>query len=189
MAGTAAQVFTLTALFEQFLADKRFGEGVSATTVRWYRSGWELFGLRSSSFSTDLRQPLAERAAKEIELEVFLEHRAATVARQRQTGTVNSYGVSVNSFLHWLWKEGHLISRMRFPTVPVARRLPIAFSIEDVKKLVRFVPQEIANARIRVVALLTLDCGIGLEEALNLTREDVNGQTEHQGALHVSDRS
>ena len=48
------------------------------------------------------------------------------------------------------------------------------FTIGHVKRLIRFIPQTINDARIRVMALLTLDCGATLNEGLQLSKADID---------------
>jgi hypothetical protein len=93
--------FEIEKIFDAFLKEKQFLCGASPATVRIYSKAWaayksyvectcEINGDRVKSFTL--------HATQEI-----------------QPGCVNAYARSVNSFLTWLYENGHVATRMRVP--------------------------------------------------------------------------
>ncbi|MBN1368005.1 MAG: tyrosine-type recombinase/integrase [Dehalococcoidales bacterium] len=93
--------------------------------------------------------------------------------RPLSPGSINTYARGIHSFWSWLKREG-LIRNNPLATVPapkLPKRLPRAFSEEEVKKILIAVKN---RPRDRAMVQLVLDSGIRLSECLGLALKDVD---------------
>jgi integrase len=166
----------LRELYSRFLLEKRCLDGISGTTLKWYEHGWNFFGIGSWPVLIDPTRLETTRIPEERALDILIHDRVNLLASEgKPKGTINSYLVALNSFLNWAWTEKYLLKQLKIESLESEERTAATvFTNGHVKRLVRFVPETINDARIRVISLLTLDCGITLNEALHLNKADID---------------
>ena len=103
---------------------------------------------------------------------------AAWVVRLREhrltAGGVNILTRAVSSYLSWLHEEGITADHLRVKQLPNPPRPLKTFSDAEVRRIVMFRPKGRAQTRIWTLAVLLLDTGLRITEALNLQRGDVD---------------
>ncbi len=87
-----------------------------------------------------------------------------------KTVTCNTYIRGVNSFLSWLYENGHLSEHLKIKQLKAECKVMTYLSDVKVKSLVNFKPKGVAQKRVWTIAMLCLDTGIRVEEALSLQR-------------------
>jgi integrase/recombinase XerD len=148
-------------LCEHFIREKQYLANVSPATVAGYRWAWKAFA------------PVFDgtNAAQKPDL-------LARIAALREGGlspvTVNTYLRSFNTFFAWLHREGHLPTLMKVPRLKEEKKLITAFSAEQIERLISFRPRTLTERRQHALSCLILDTGIRINEALSLTRTDVD---------------
>jgi site-specific recombinase XerC len=90
-------------LFEQFLAQRRYLQNVTPSTIEWYETA---FKALQKSLGLDV-PPLTKSALQQFVVEV----------RQRGVKPVscNTYIKALNAFCLWLHQEGHFAERLQLP--------------------------------------------------------------------------
>jgi integrase/recombinase XerD len=102
---------------------------------------------------------------------------AAVIAMRERglsAGGINLRLRSINSFLGWLHEEGHLREPLRVKLLKNPPKPIQTLSDQDVKRVVTYRPKGRIETRTWVLALVLLDCGLRISEALGLERADVD---------------
>jgi integrase/recombinase XerD len=132
----------------------------SPRTVRTYRQALAAFGL-----------VLRDAPISKLTLDAF-------VIAQRQRGLtpggINVYARTINSYLTWLHEEGHVADRLRIKLLPNRPKPYQTFSDLDIRRVVTFAPKRWADCRTWALAVLLLDTGLRISEALGIEREHVD---------------
>jgi integrase len=77
---------------------------------------------------------------------------------------VNMYARTVNSYLTWLYQEGHVPSRLRVQLLRAPQRQIALLNQDDIRRLLRFSPQVRIQRRTWTLILLLLDTGIRIDD-------------------------
>ena len=150
-------------LFQAFARARRYTKGVSKRTEGWYWQSWHAF----ESVLADASPETLTKSAFTAEIETMLSREVSPI-------TINTYARAINAFLHWLSEEGHCpkpitIPRLKEPDVVIPTLKP-----EDVQRLLQHRPTCKNHKRAQMLALLILDTGLRLKEALSLRRDDID---------------
>ncbi|HXD15987.1 MAG TPA: tyrosine-type recombinase/integrase [Vicinamibacterales bacterium] len=94
--------------------------------------------------------------------------------RGLQPGGVNVYARTINSYLTWLHEEGHAAERLRIKLLPNPPKPYAILSDADIRRLVTHRPKPWPQLRAWTLAVLLLDTGLRITEALSLEREHVD---------------
>ena len=145
----------LSALIEQFVQHGTCLREWTPDTVRTYR-----YSLREL--------PSEVSKASLNDLVVALHQRGLS------PGGINLRIRSINSFLTWLHEEGHAgehhrIKLLRNPPKPID-----VLNDQDIKRLMTHRPHGKIETRTWTLAMLLLDCGLRINEALGLERANVD---------------
>jgi site-specific recombinase XerD len=103
---------------------------------------------------------------------------AAVVAMRERgltPGGVNLRARAMNSYLTWLHEEeGHIPERFRIKLLKNPPKPIQTLTDKEVQRLAAFRPKGRIQVRTWVLAMLLLDCGLRIGEALSLERENVD---------------
>ena len=103
---------------------------------------------------------------------------AAFVVALRDSGvspvSCNTYCRAVNAYLRWLHEEGHATEVLRIPPMETEKKILATFNRSQVDAFLNWKPRLFAEYRLHALVALLLDCGLRIEEALQLTREQID---------------
>jgi integrase/recombinase XerC len=150
---------TIATLAQQFLDHGRYLRGWSPKTTRTYTQAFALFSFDSAD---DLSKASLQQFVRSLQ------------ERGLSPGGVNVRLRSVNSLLTWLHEEGHTGERLRVRLLRAPVRTITPLSDHDVRRLVGFKSTVIRMRRVHALAMVLLDTGLRIEEALTLLRTRVD---------------
>jgi integrase/recombinase XerD len=139
---------------EQFITERLYLKGVSAATLAWYRSSFKAF-----SGALDSKQTIIERIA--------------TLRKTNSAISINTYLRGVNAYFRWLHEERHL-DLIKIPRLKEEQKVLATLTAGDAKRLILFRPEGANLTRAHTLALLLLDTGLRISEALSLGWERVD---------------
>jgi integrase/recombinase XerD len=152
---------SLEEIFEQFLKERTYLKGSSPKTLTFYRSSFRAYQKFSGSATTPTK----------ADLDAF-------VTGMREAGmkivTVNTYIRGMNSFLSWLHENGYISEHLKAKQLKADWKVMTYLSDAEVKQLTGYKPKGIAETRVWVIAMVCLDTGIRIEEALSLQRSKLD---------------
>jgi integrase/recombinase XerD len=93
---------------------------------------------------------------------------------QIKPGSANGYARSINSFLTWLFDAGHTDKRLKVPLQKLEKRVLKTYSFDEVSKIISFKPKTREEKRILAVLFFLIDTGARINEALTLTRKNID---------------
>jgi integrase/recombinase XerD len=136
--------------FQQFIHERQYLQNVSPRTLEWYATSFKWLPCEAPS-QAQLND---------------------AVVRMRQKGLkptgCNSVGRAVNAYMKWAELPGR-IRKLKEPSLV----LP-TFSGSEVKRLVKWKPQEKHDRRLHLLVLFLLDTGSRISEALGLRVQDID---------------
>lgn len=147
------------ALITQFLDHGRYLRGWSMKTVRTYEQSLKTLHV------TDV-DGLTKASLHQYILS--LQSRGLT------PGGINVRLRSLNSFLSWLHEEGHTSERLRVRLLRAPKKVITPLTDGDIRRLMLFKARSKVSSRIQALALLLLDTGVRIEEALAMRRVRVD---------------
>jgi len=89
-------------------------------------------------------------------------------------GAANSYARSINSFLSWLFENGHTPQHLRIPLTKQPKRVLKTYTPEEVERIIKHKPQSRTGKRVMAILFLLIDTGARVSEALSLTRSAID---------------
>lgn len=151
----------------RFIADGVYLRGWSSKTVETYRLSLDAFIAVAGA--TDDPSTLTTDTLR----------RFVTSMRERglTPGGCNVRIRSVNSYLSWLHAERHIPERLRMKLLPNPPKPYSTFSDADIRRLITHAPKSWTRRRAWTLAILLIDTGLRITEALNLEREEVDLDT------------
>ncbi len=151
----------LNGLFEKFIVEKTYLENRSPRTISWYR---QTFKAYKKIVGTS--QILNKEKLNQFIIE--LRQRGVSV------GGCNAYIKGMNSFLVWLYQNGHLGEPLRMKVLKKEKKVMRAFTDEELYRLVSFWPTTFTEYRLHTLICTLIDTGCRIDELLTLTRDKVN---------------
>ena len=150
----------LAPLFTEFLREKQYLKGATPKTLRAYRQGWDRF---------------KRHHADELPTEASLRNLMVDMLQSGlKPGAANCYARSINSFLSWLALRRHIPERISIPLTKAARKVLKTYTDEDMDKIICYKPTSRVERRLLALLTLLIDTGCRVEEALTLTRRNVD---------------
>src|SRR5229473_2649450 len=143
-------------LTEQFIKERRYFKNVSRATVVWYEQSFRAFNGALES-KADLGQRIAD----------LLNAGTAPIS-------INTYLRCIRAFLKWAHTEGHIQKPYDVPRLKYEEKVLATLSTAQVAGIVSAKPSTPTEHRLHVLALLLLDTGLRIDEALTLTRHDLD---------------
>lgn len=155
---------TISELFDQFKTERRYLQNVSPKTLEWYtysfkpfRASFEGVALAPDSVKQALKRGVASLASSTL-----------------QPTSINDYIRALNAFLRWCHIEGHLSELIKLGYLKEERKVIQTLSPQQVKTLLSWKPHTFAEHRLHALVATLLDCGLRIQEALELGREQVD---------------
>jgi integrase/recombinase XerD len=149
--------------FEQFIREKQYINNVSPKTIRTYRDSLKAFekfaGCSCPQYLT----------AKSLRSFVVTAGGCGV-----SPGAINTFARSVNSYLTWLHREGHISEPLAIPKVKQPKRIIPTYSADDVVRILSHKPRNHTERRLLTVLALLVDTGLRIEEALILRRAAID---------------
>lgn len=151
-------------LENQFITQGVYLRGWSPKTVETYRLSLAAF----SRALAGLTEPASISPARLSQFVVWMRDQRLT------HGGCNVRIRSVNSYLGWLREAGHLPEHLRIKLLPNPPKPHTTFSDADLRGLLNYRPVTWSQRRAWTLAILLLDTGMRISEALSLEREHVD---------------
>jgi integrase/recombinase XerD len=155
---------TISELFEQFKTERRYLQNVSPKTLEWYTYSFKPFRgclegvpLAPDSIKSALKRGVANLASSTL-----------------QPTSINDYIRALNAFFRWCHTEGHLSELIKLGYLKEERKIIQTLSPQQVKALLAWKPRTFAERRLHALVATLLDCGLRIQEALELGRERVD---------------
>jgi integrase/recombinase XerD len=102
----------------------------------------------------------------------------ATVVAMRERGLtpggINLRARAINSYLTWLHEDGHVSERLKIKMLRNPPKPVQTLTEKDIRTLATFRAKGRIQARTWMLAMVLLDCGLRLTEALTLERDNVD---------------
>jgi integrase/recombinase XerD len=142
-------------LTEQFLRYGRYVRNWSPRTVECYR-----------------------QALRECPATITKSSLNATVVAMRERGLtpggINLRARAINSYLTWLHEDGHIPERLKIKMLRNPPKPVQTLTEKDIHAVAAFRPKGRIQTRTWMLAMVLLDCGLRLSEALTLERDNVD---------------
>ena len=147
-------------LFNQFVKEKTFLAGVTPKTVRFYRQSFNAY-TRSVGFACPDRFILNDFVIKLRE------------GGMSPAGT-NVYIRGMNSFLSWLWENGHTGERLKVKQIKEEKKIIKTYSEVELSALLNWKPKTWTEFRMHALIYTLIDTGARIDiELLSLKRGDI----------------
>jgi len=143
-------------LQELFIQERRYLKNVSPATISWYEQSFRAF-----SQSWETKELLGQRIAELLQAGLL-------------PISINTYLRCLRAFLGWAKDEGHIQSVYAIPKLNCEQKIIPTLNSHSVRLLLEAKPKTSGERRIHVLSALLLDTGLRIDEALGLTREDVD---------------
>jgi integrase/recombinase XerD len=154
------QIMPMPAFADDFIRHGIYLRNWSPRTVRTYRQGLVVLGSAISD-------GLPSKASLDSSV-ISMRDRGLT------PGGINMYARTINSYLSWLREEGHVNERLRIKLLPNPPKPYVTLSDGDIRRLAMHTPKGWARIRTWTLAMLLLDAGLRIAEALSLERDQVD---------------
>jgi len=143
-------------LQELFIQERRYLKNVSPATISWYEQSFRAF-----SQSWETKELLGQRIAELLQAGLL-------------PISINTYLRCLRAFLRWAKDEGHIQNVYAIPKLNCEQKIIPTLNSHSVRLLLEAKPKTSGERRIHVLSALLLDTGLRIDEALGLTREDVD---------------
>ncbi len=146
-------------LFSTFLKEKQYLEGSSPATIRAYSKSWLAY-----KHYVGCTCQISDGMVRDFMV-------AMTSAGEIKASSANAYARSINSFLSWMFENGHTPGHLRVPLTATLKRVLQNYSQEEVRRIVTHKPRSRVGKRVMALLFLLIDTGCRVSEALSLTRK------------------
>lgn len=150
-------------LFEQFVRDGLYLKGVSARTENWYWQSWTAYS-----------HVLQDCNPGDLDKGSFLSRIEEMRTRGVSPITINTYSRAINAFLRWLHQEGHSPALVQVPRLKEEQKVMPTLTADQIRRLVEYKPKGLNGTRAWALAMVALDTGLRLNEALSLRRDELD---------------
>ena len=146
-------------LFDDFLNEKRYLNGVSKKPLVWYTYSFRQY-----------KKHCTEPPAKQTLNQFVIGMRK----RGLSTAAINDYIRGINVFLSWLFENGHIPEHLKVKKVKEEQTIIETFTDKQLEAIVDFKPKNDFDLRLHTLLLAAIDTGCRVEELLTLTRDNVD---------------
>jgi integrase/recombinase XerD len=148
-------------LFELFVREKTYLVGVTPKTLAWYKDSW-------SAFKRMVGTP--EGIDRFVLNDFVIGLRKAEIKPR----SCNTYICAINSFLTWLWENGHTGEKLRIKPLKVEQKVIQTYSDSQLKAFISWKPKTWGQWRLFATLYAVIDTGARIDEMLSLKRSQVN---------------
>lgn len=145
-------------LFERFLQEKKYLKNCSENTLIFLTVAFKALN-------------------KYVEIPTK-ENLQTWVIKSREAGKtpggINAHIRGINSFLTWLYENGHTPERLKLKQLKQEQRVLKSFSDEDLRKILNWKPKSFSELRLHALLSTLIDTGCRIQEVLNLKRDKVD---------------
>ncbi len=161
--------------FERFVKEQKYLKGVSGHTIAFYKQSFKTYQRVLSGSDLALaasgKLALLENLPTKHTLKDF-------VTGMREQGmkpvTCNTYIRGMNSYLTWLFENGHITEPLKIKQLKCEQRVMRTFSDRELSAIVSFKPKGFCERRLYALVLLALDTGCRISELLTLDKEGID---------------
>jgi len=152
---------SLGELFERFIREKTFLNNVTPKTVSFYRQSFKAY-----------KQTVGEVMPDRFILNDF-------VIKLRERGMAatgaNVYIRGVNSFLSWLWENGHTGERLKIKQLKEEQKIIQTYSEDQIRVFINWRPKDWIDWRLYALLMTLIDTGARIDiELLRLSRNQID---------------
>ncbi|HEY2153168.1 MAG TPA: hypothetical protein VGH34_20330 [Vicinamibacterales bacterium] len=142
-----------SALFQEFLAQRRYLKNVTPSTIEWYETA---FKALQHTLGAD--PPLTKASLQQFIVSL----------RQRDVKPIfcNTYIKALNTFCRWLHEEGHPSDVVALAPLKFEKRLIETLTDQQMRLLPTVKPKRFDQWRLHAIVCLLLDAGRRIGEAL-----------------------
>src|SRR5262249_8666230 len=148
-------------LFSIFLKEKQYLQGASPATVRSYSKAWLTY-----KHYVGCTCRISDAMVRNFML-------VMTGAWEIRPESANAYARSLNSFLSWMFENGHTPTHLRVPLTSTQKRVLQTYTQEEVRRIVSHKPRSLTGKRVMALLFLLIDTGARVSETLSLTRKAI----------------
>lgn len=145
-------------LFERFLQEKKYLKNCSENTLIFLTVAFKALNK------------YVEIPTKESLQTWVIKSREAG----KTPGGINAHIRGINSFLTWLYENGHTPERLKLKQLKQEQRVLKSFSDEDLKKILNWKPKLFSQCRLHALLCTLIDTGCRIEELLTLKRDSID---------------
>ena len=146
-------------LFDLFIKEKRYLKNCSEDTLAYLRYCFKALQKHLPGELTDANLK-------------------AWVVNMREAGQsigcINSYIRGINSFLSWLFENGHTNEHLRIKPLKQEQKVMKTFTDAQVKAIVNWKPKTFADIRLHALLCTLFDTGCRIDEIINLKRDKID---------------
>jgi site-specific recombinase XerD len=158
-------------LFNQFLEEKRYLNGVSKKTLVWYTYSYKQY-KRVLNGTDDPESTFARYGlpTKHTLIQFVIGMRKSGLSE----AGMNDYIRGFNVFLTWLFENEHTPTHLKVKKVKEEQTIIETFTDKQLEAIIDFKPKNDFELRLHTLLLAAIDTGCRIEELLTLTRDNVN---------------
>jgi integrase/recombinase XerD len=160
---TTSQVTDVTnaldRLMTKFIEERKYLKNVTPATIEYYHGVWNTWRPYLPQDPSQLTKAAVSHALMEVMKKGTL-----------NTISVNTYRRGLNAFLKWMHLEEHIGVFLNVPALKEEKKVLQVFNADQVNELMRYRPQPMWAKRAQAVAILLLDTGLRINEALTLEK-------------------
>jgi len=145
-------------LFERFLQEKKYLKNCSENTLIFLTVAFKAL------------TKYVEIPTKESLQTWVIKSREAG----KTPGGINAHIRGINSFLTWLYENGHTPERLKLKQLKQEQRVLKSFSDEDLKRIVNWKPKSFSECRLHALLCTLVDTGCRIDEVLTLKTSRVD---------------
>jgi integrase/recombinase XerD len=154
----------LTKLFSMYMEERIYLKNASPLSIKSNKICWLRF-----------EKAMGEKLMVNVLNKAFLKE---FVIKLRELGlsptTCNITIRELNTFLKWLFENEFIPTQLKMQQLKVEKKIKKDFTDEEIKRFIDWKPQTWFQQRLYALIITVIDSGIRIDEALTLTREDVN---------------
>jgi len=146
---------------------------VSEEAQECYASAWNCFESSLTKLRLDLKGP--KQSAQEQRFAKSVHERMTEQLKlgEASARSINTHLSVIHTFTKWASEQGHLINHHGIAYMIAKKQYPDVLTPGQIKALIEYKPKNSLEERTRLIALLILDTGLQIDEALSVLKNDL----------------